>query len=118
MAGEIASHFHRIVEFLPLWHIASALLVAVLIASLYRSYTNPLAKIPGPPLSAWTGIVEKYHYVRGHRHLYVHSLHEKYGSYIILDIILRSFVIFPNPESFQLTKIDPKGPLSVMLLVT
>ncbi|KAK9860751.1 Cytochrome P450 [Penicillium brevicompactum] len=48
-------------------------------ALLYRVLTDPLSKVPGPFISKLTGIVDTFYYVRGYRHEYVHSLHEKYG---------------------------------------
>ena len=79
MAGSIATTIHTIISLVPFWFIAIWLLTVTIFAAVYRAYRDPLSKIPGPILSKLTGMVEKSYYVRGHRHDYVHSLHEKYG---------------------------------------
>ncbi|KAF4335359.1 benzoate 4-monooxygenase cytochrome P450 [Fusarium beomiforme] len=40
---------------------------------------NPISRLPGTKLSCWTDIVLKYHWLRGTRAHYVHSLHQRYG---------------------------------------
>lgn len=64
----------------PLWLTIAWILTVIIGGALFQAYTDPTSKIPGPTLSRWTGIVEMYYYVRGYRHAYVHSLHEKYGT--------------------------------------
>lgn len=65
----------------PLWAIIPGLVISWFISiAAYRAYTNPLSKLPGPWHTRWTDVVEKYYYVKGKKHAYVHELHEKYGS--------------------------------------
>lgn len=45
----------------------------------YTSLFAPLAKIPGPWYSKWTGWVLTYNTFLGDGPRYVHQLHEKYG---------------------------------------
>ncbi|XWW96329.1 hypothetical protein V2A60_004302 [Cordyceps javanica] len=40
---------------------------------------KPISRIPGPWYSRWTSLVLKYHWIRGQKSVYVHSLHGKYG---------------------------------------
>ncbi|KAM3533911.1 hypothetical protein MY4038_002789 [Beauveria bassiana] len=55
-----------------------ALLLALLLLALSR-LRKPISRIPGPWYSQWTGLVLKYHWVRGQKSTYVHALHGKYG---------------------------------------
>lgn len=59
--------------------IAVAALALGLVAYVYRTLTNPLAKIPGPWYSKWTGLVLQKHWLSANRAKYVHELHEEYG---------------------------------------
>ncbi|KAI0150773.1 cytochrome P450 [Xylariaceae sp. FL1272] len=53
-------------------------LVAVLI-TLASSLRDPLSAVPGPWYAKWTDLVASYHWVKGTKPSYVHSLHQKYG---------------------------------------
>ncbi|KAJ3488820.1 hypothetical protein NLG97_g6126 [Lecanicillium saksenae] len=46
---------------------------------------KPISRIPGPWYSRWTGLVLKYHWMRGTRSHYVHSLHNSYGRIVRLS---------------------------------
>lgn len=81
MAGSITSTLHSIITPVPVWVVAAWLIALTIVIPAYRTYKNPLSKLPGPSHSKWTSIVDKYYYVRGHRHDYVQSLHEKYGPF-------------------------------------
>ncbi|PHH85161.1 hypothetical protein CDD83_823 [Cordyceps sp. RAO-2017] len=61
-----------------------ALLLLLLCHNAHRVYRSPVSKVPGPWLSKWTGIALLYHWLRGRRCQYVHSLHAKYGSVVRL----------------------------------
>ena len=50
---------------------------------LYRRFTNPLARLPGPEISKWTDLVYIYYWFSGQVPFYVHNLHEQYGKPII-----------------------------------
>jgi hypothetical protein len=93
-AGSIISTIQQVTSFVPFWFLAAWLLAVTLIRALYQAYKDPLSKIPGPWFSRWTGLVETSYYVRGYRHLYVHSLHEKYGSSLrhalVLVLVMRT----------------------------
>ncbi|OLN96955.1 putative sterigmatocystin biosynthesis P450 monooxygenase STCB-like protein 7 [Colletotrichum chlorophyti] len=54
----------------------------ILLLFAYRVYSQPLAKLPGTELSKWTDVILKYHWLRGTRSQYVHSLHQQYGPVI------------------------------------
>ena len=90
MAGSVASIIHTVSTLVPLWPLAIWLLTLTICVAVYRNYRDPLSKIPGPILSQWTSVVDKSYYVRGHRHDYVHSLHEKYGAASQRALIVRS----------------------------
>ncbi|KAH8703985.1 putative cytochrome P450 [Talaromyces proteolyticus] len=44
-----------------------------------RAYLNPLSGYPGPWISKYTGLYEKYQFLSGNKPRYVHRLHKKYG---------------------------------------
>ena len=46
---------------------------------IYRVYTGPLAHLPGPEISKWTGLVLQVHLFAGNRPRYVQKLHLRYG---------------------------------------
>lgn len=48
-------------------------------AKIYRVYTGPLAHLPGPEISKWTGLVLQMYLFSGSRPRYVQRLHLKYG---------------------------------------
>lgn len=72
---------------LSLW-ISSVVLVA---AFLYKCLSSPVLKIPGPWHTAVCGLCIKYHEFAGTRRVYVHHLHQHYGSVVRLA---------PNEVSF------------------
>lgn len=51
----------------------------VTIAYVYKILSTPLAKVPGPWYSLFTGQLIRYYGWAGKRTRYVHSLHQKYG---------------------------------------
>ncbi|KAL4913246.1 cytochrome P450 [Aspergillus aurantiobrunneus] len=55
------------------------LAVVLLLTKIYRVYTGPLAQLPGPAISKWTGLVLQKHLFAGDRPRYVQQLHQKYG---------------------------------------
>ncbi|EXJ76401.1 uncharacterized protein A1O5_00909 [Cladophialophora psammophila CBS 110553] len=63
-------------------NLQTSLILAVIFLStvvLYRLYFHPLAKLPGPPLAAITGLYRTYLYYRGDWHDQVLKIHQKYG---------------------------------------
>lgn len=61
---------------------AYLVLLAVAVAVLghvWRTLSSPLAKVPGPFYSNFTGLVLKVYWLAGKRATYVHDLHKKYG---------------------------------------
>ncbi|KAL7925680.1 cytochrome P450 [Trichoderma austrokoningii] len=73
-------------------HLAGAVTVLALayvtVLTLYKlilyALRDPLSKIPGPWYAQWTSVVIKYHWLRGNRASYQHSLHQKYGPVVRL----------------------------------
>ncbi|KAF3760962.1 cytochrome P450 [Cryphonectria parasitica EP155] len=60
-------------------YLALGILGLAVLAYVYSAFSTPLAKVPGPWYSLFTGQVLKYYGVAGKRAKYVHDLHEKYG---------------------------------------
>ncbi|KAL4792987.1 cytochrome P450 [Aspergillus venezuelensis] len=54
-------------------------LVLCMIYLLHKHRTPRLHTLPGPFYTRYTSLPLKWHYLRGHRMHYVHSLHTKYG---------------------------------------
>lgn len=79
MVGQIISTLQTLLSANPVVGTATLLLVLAGLVAVYHSSRDPLAKIPGPLLSRWSGIIDTLYYVQGHRHDYVHKLHQKYG---------------------------------------
>jgi hypothetical protein len=48
---------------------------------IYSAQRGPLARLPGPEISKWTGWILTYHWLAGSSVYYVASLHEKYGAF-------------------------------------
>lgn len=46
---------------------------------------TPISKVPGPWYSKWTGAILTYHWLKGQRTHYVHSLHQQYGPTVRLS---------------------------------
>ncbi|KPI35287.1 putative sterigmatocystin biosynthesis monooxygenase STCB [Cyphellophora attinorum] len=55
------------------------LLAASVLRFIYRAQRGPLARLPGPEISKWTGAVMIYHWLTGQGVDYVAHLHDKYG---------------------------------------
>lgn len=49
---------------------------------LQRIFFHPLSKIPGPKLAALTSLYYTFHEFYGDRHLFINSLHKKYGPFV------------------------------------
>lgn len=50
---------------------------------IYRRLKSPLAHLPGPELSKWTGLIHTYYYLSGTSAQYVHQLHKTYGMRLV-----------------------------------
>lgn len=48
----------------------------------YARLTSPLSHLPGPEISKWTSAVYNYHYLNKRAPVYIHALHQKYGTSI------------------------------------
>ncbi|KAK2732727.1 hypothetical protein FQN57_002481 [Myotisia sp. PD_48] len=48
----------------------------------YNRFLHPLSKFPGPFLASVTPWAQLYHGMRGDRHLWLYSLHQKYGPHV------------------------------------
>lgn len=59
--------------------LAQVAISASLVVYLYRCFTSPLWKVPGPILSRFTPLALRWHEFRANRTLYIHALHLKYG---------------------------------------
>lgn len=59
----------------------SSVLLYILITACYRLYFHPLAAFPGPFWARLTVIPSWWHTRTGDRHVWMHSLQEKYGTY-------------------------------------
>jgi cytochrome P450 len=49
---------------------------------IYNRFFHPLRRIRGPSLATVTPWVQLYHGLKGDRHLWLHSLHQQYGSHV------------------------------------
>lgn len=61
-------------------YIFLAAVAAAGLAHVWRLLASPLAKVPGPFYSNFTGNVLKFYWLAGKRASYVYALHKKYGS--------------------------------------
>lgn len=59
--------------------LSTLLLIVLILFFIRRVYFSPLTKIPGPKLAALTSLYYTYHEFKGDRHLFIDSLHHKYG---------------------------------------
>ncbi|EYE97982.1 cytochrome P450 [Aspergillus ruber CBS 135680] len=57
----------------------SSVAVIFILKILYDRIRSPLAHLPGPEISKWTGIVTIFYWFAGKKPNYVHFLHQKYG---------------------------------------
>jgi hypothetical protein len=57
----------------------SSALVYILVTSIYRLFFHPLASFPGPFWARLSVIPSWWHTRLGDRHIWLHSLQEKYG---------------------------------------
>ncbi|PWY83512.1 cytochrome P450 [Aspergillus heteromorphus CBS 117.55] len=62
--------------------VVGLLLGLSLIYALYNRFLHPLRRIPGPILASLTPWVQLYHGLQGDRHLWLHALHQQYGSHV------------------------------------
>ncbi|KIW16435.1 hypothetical protein PV08_06487 [Exophiala spinifera] len=60
-------------------HVAFFLIAGSVLRLLYRAQRGPLAHLPGPEISKWTGVVMSYYWLTGRGVYYVAYLHDKYG---------------------------------------
>jgi hypothetical protein len=73
---------------LSLWILA----IVFLGVYLFKRLRSPLAKIPGPPITAISSIWLKLHEFRACRRTFIHKLHQQYGHVVRLG---------PNEVSFS-----------------
>ncbi|MCJ1245993.1 hypothetical protein MMC30_003197 [Trapelia coarctata] len=59
--------------------VAGAISIYILARCIYLLYFHPLAKFPGPKLAAISDLWYTYHWLSGHQHKTMVSLHQKYG---------------------------------------
>ncbi|KAJ5377973.1 uncharacterized protein N7496_005382 [Penicillium cataractarum] len=59
--------------------ILGSLIGILCLHALYRRFTSPLSRIPGPEISKWTDIVYIYYWLNGRIPFYIHQIHEQYG---------------------------------------
>lgn len=59
---------------------------------IYRLLTSPLSRLPGPRYTAFTSAWLKYQEFTAGRRVYIHALHQEYGSVVRLG---------PNEVSFS-----------------
>ena len=55
------------------------ILIIFAIYAIRRAYFGPLSRIPGPKVAALTSLYYTYHEFKGDRHIFIDSLHHKYG---------------------------------------
>lgn len=60
----------------PLWSVS-----LLVVKAMYRALSNPLSNLSGQWYTKWTGVEEKYYYMKGKKNEYIHALHQKYGEY-------------------------------------
>ncbi|KAL1970353.1 hypothetical protein VTN77DRAFT_5513 [Rasamsonia byssochlamydoides] len=56
--------------------------VAIIAYVVYNRFFHPLSRIRGPFLATVTPWVQLYHGIKGDRHLWLHELHQQYGSHV------------------------------------
>ncbi|KAF3937911.1 hypothetical protein ABW19_dt0209692 [Dactylella cylindrospora] len=57
-------------------------MIALFGLAFYNLFLHPARSIPGPILCRITPLVSLYHGMTGKRHLWVHSLHQQYGTHV------------------------------------
>ncbi|KAF2458035.1 cytochrome P450 [Lineolata rhizophorae] len=97
-----------LISFETLWHgtgwkavlwVGPLLITAwFLCNAIYNLYLSPLAAFPGPALNAISRIPSAVSVLRGHGHLDVLALHEKYGPAVRLG---PSELAFASPQAFR-----------------
>lgn len=65
--------------------------IVILLYFLYQRLSSPISKLPGPWYTEFTSLVIKYHEFSASRRVFIHQLHQQYGT------IVR---IAPNEVSF------------------
>ncbi|OJJ45800.1 hypothetical protein ASPZODRAFT_133663 [Penicilliopsis zonata CBS 506.65] len=60
----------------------SLIAVTIFGYGVYNRFLHPLHNVPGPLLASFTPFVQLYHGIQGDRHVWLHALHEKYGSHV------------------------------------
>jgi hypothetical protein len=78
----------------PLFIGGVAILLYVAAGAIYRLYLSPIAKFPGPKLTALTLWYEFYYDVirKGKFHWRIKEMHEKYGESFLVCIVLALLV--------------------------
>lgn len=77
----------------PVYIAAAASLL--LVVYLVRCLSSPLRKVPGPAVSLFTSLVLKWKEINASRTVYIHELHEKYGSVVRVAPNEVSFTSWP-----------------------
>lgn len=65
--------------------------IVIFFVVLYQRLSNPISKLPGPWSTKLTSLVIKYHEFSASRRVFIHQLHQRYGT------VVR---IAPNEVSF------------------
>ncbi|KAJ1299711.1 hypothetical protein OPQ81_005037 [Rhizoctonia solani] len=63
----------------PNRYLSLGVLGLAVLAYVYSTFSTPLARVPGPWYTLFTGQVLKYYGIAGKRAKYIHELHKKYG---------------------------------------
>ncbi|PNY27240.1 Uncharacterized protein TCAP_02851 [Tolypocladium capitatum] len=67
----------------------------LLVVYLVRCHSSPLRKVPGPTVSLFTSLVLKWKEINASRTVYIHELHNKYGSVVRVAPDEVSFTSWP-----------------------
>ncbi|KAJ7049958.1 cytochrome P450 [Mycena amicta] len=85
-----------ITSFVPTLDMIRYVCGAGVVLLVWRWATDPLRRVPGPPLGRWTPFWLLYHARKGDRYLAVHQAHQKYGPVVR---IAPWHVSFASPEA-------------------
>ena len=69
---------HRRREYLSCSRSATTLTEA---QHVHQRLKRPIAQLPGPWISKWTGVIATYYWLTGQRANYIHRLHQQYGTH-------------------------------------